>query len=269
MLCTAVRYHPVARTLVVLALPAFLVFVVSPGVSLAQATDTDSPAVTPEQFALLEEARQLRSTGQIDEAIARLETIIKQYADNDALIREAYHNLVSISLGEKQDPGQAAAYARDGLTHFPDLRAETIYHPKSVNDLYDRLRSEMFGSLSIDEPKGADVYLTSTGMKEAHYGRVPQAIPYLPVGDYKIRLAQSGYEDVSDDITIVPGTPLARAYQMKKTKGAMWWVYRVGAGVVAVGALAIALAGGGGDNPPPEVKPLPGPPDPPASSTND
>lgn len=250
----AVRTHLVTRLVALAALFAFTAVFVTPAPAAAEEGDKDQTSGVYKEF---QEVITFRADGEYDSAIEKLSEIIKRYLDSDEVLKLAYNHLVQ-TYQEKGDTAGARQSAREALERFPDLTADEISFPRFVNDYYDELRREMFGSLTILKPKGCRVFLN-----EVHVGETPLELDLVRVGEYELTLTKSGYHDYADRIEIQPDLKLEKTVSLEAKKGFRWWAYRVGAGVVAASLLAVGLTGGGEAEPPPE--PLPGPPDPPSN----
>ena len=72
--------------------------------------------------------------------------------------------------------------------------------PSVINDGYERLRREMFGSLVIDKPEGAGVFLD-----DALKGDTPITLPLVRVGSHELVVSKSGYNDYTESVEIEPG----------------------------------------------------------------
>ena len=207
----------------------------------------------------------LRTDGEYDKAIQQLSEIIKEYSDSERVLREAYNHLVT-TYHQKGDRAGAVQATREGLERFPDLTADQLHFPEAVNDYYDQLRKEMFGSLKISKPTRCRVFLraTDSSAPEKHVGETPLALELLRVGEYELLLTKSGYNDFSELIRIQPDHTVEKDVSMDRKRNWKWWSWRVGAGALAVGLIAYGLSGS--DDPATEPPlPLPGPPPPPAN----
>jgi hypothetical protein len=208
--------------------------------------------------------------GRYDEALVELRQMIEEFADAEVFLRDLYNELVKTihqQLNAARDPEARARLeqqrenqARETLQWFPDIMAGVGY--PSVEDLYDRLRAEMFGELEIvTSPDSCDVMID-----EEYRGHSPFVAEYFPVGTHTVRIIKSGYEEKQIDVEVEPGGKRSTEIALEKIRGRGWWLTRVvtpvaiGVGVI----LAIALSGDDTqEQPPPD--PLPGPPDPPAN----
>ncbi len=252
---TFVTGHPPhrSRSLVVLTLVVFVVSVVFlPRFATSQVAGGSEEKI-PDKF---DRVINLRGDGQYVEAIDLLLQVIKQYTESEKVLREAYNQLLFTYL-VKNDPEGVEGSAREALTRFPDIEADEVLFRPEVNETYDRLREEMFGSLTITKPDAGRVFLDGE-----HRGDIPLYLPYVPVGEYELTVTKSGYHEYAERISIKPGTPESMALSLDRRRGKWWWIAGTGLVVGTAGLLALALSGNdnGGE---PELEPLPGPPSPP------
>ncbi len=204
-----------------------------------------------------EEIISLRSRGEYTRAIEILNKIIEEYSDSEDILKRAYNHLVFTFL-QKKDDVSAMAKARDALDHFPDLAADIVEFPPTLNDTYDQLRREMFGSLWITRPEGCRVFLN-----EEFKGEVPLHLDLVKVGEHDLMATKSGYHDYTEPIRIDPNGKHMLDISMDRKRNFTWWLYRVGPPVLTGVILAIVLGGEGGGGAVPEPQPLPAPPPPP------
>ena len=238
---------------------AILLCIPSPLIAQTETSDPESPTNTDDTPQRFEEVIKLRADGDYNQAIARLIAITQEYSDVEQVLRLAYTYLV-VTYNEAGDTENLRETAREALGMYPDISANEIIFPSWVNETFDELRVEMYGSLSITEPEECRVFLD-----ENYVGDTPLHIQYVAVGDHKLTVTKAGYDDNTQSIEIQSGIPLVMEVTMKRKHDKRWWGYRIGAGVVAaigVAALAIGLTGQE-EEPPPE--PLPDPPAPPAN----
>ena len=172
------------------------------------------------------------------------------------MVRRALNQIVFTRL-QQGTPAGAEAAAREALAAYPDLTVDTIYIPRSVNELYDRLRREMFGALTIRKPAGARIFLAGVDRGEA-----PLFIPYLPVGDYALEARKPKFLDYTETITIAPDGRHEYELAMARNRDRRYWITRVGGGVLASGILVLLAARGAESPAEPEM--LPGAPSPPS-----
>ncbi|MFH1679710.1 MAG: PEGA domain-containing protein [Candidatus Eisenbacteria bacterium] len=210
---------------------------------------------TDELYAQWEEVSSLRARGEFDGAIEILGAILAAHPDDEEVARRAICHLI-FTLFKKNDEDAARARAREALGRFPDLVVNTAELPPWMNDTFDGLRREMFGSLAITKPEGSLVFVD-----EDSVGTAPLVLEYLSAGEHGLRAEKAGYHDYSDVIRIDPNGKHSLELSMERRKDKRWWLYRVGPALVAGVLAAVALGGGSGGDA--EPGPLPGPPAPP------
>ena len=221
---------------------------------------TSSAANAQEQsiYEKWEQVSSLRATGQFDQAIEVLKGIIQENASSDEVLRLAYSNLV-YTYYVAGDPAKEEAAAREALERFPDLRADDVQFPSVINDGFERLRREMFGSLVIGKPEEAGVSIDGV-LK----GNTPINLPLIRVGSHQLVVSKSGYADYADSVQIEPGVVRQLDVSLTRQKDRWWWLTRVGAPVAAtVGVVVALLVGGDEEGTTPEPEPLSEPPPPP------
>lgn len=240
----------------ILCAAALAIALTDPRPAAGQETDSQSTALVQNKF---EQIVALRLDGQYDQAIAMLNELISRYEKSDEILRRAYHQLVTVYVQNDDEVGARAA-ARAALERFPDLEADELDFPGRVNDVYDRMRREMFGSFVISQPKECRVYLDSV-----YVGDTPLRIELVRVGEYELTVTKSGFKDYMSRIEIQPElTRDLSGLSLDRDRAWWWWPAWVGGAAVSAVALVIGL-GGGGDETPPQDEPLPPPPDPPAN----
>jgi hypothetical protein len=209
-------------------------------------------------FEMFQEVATLRADREFDPAIERLADIVKDLVASDEVLKSAYHHLVW-TYEAKGDSTGARASAHEALERYPDLAADEISFPPFVNDYYDMMRREMFGSLRIIEPKGCRLFLD-----EKYIGDTPVRLDLVRAGEYDLTITKSGYQDYSEQIRITPEERLEKTLSLQRKHDWKWWTYRVGAGVAVASLLAVVIVGGDDEEVPP-LEPLPYPPDPPTN----
>ena len=209
-----------------------------------------------EFFNRFQEVATLRADREYDPAIQKLSEIVKDLMASEQVLKSAYHHLVW-TYEAKGDSTGARAIAHDALERFPDLTADEISFPNYVNDYYDMLRREMFGSLRIIEPEGCRLFLN-----ENYVGDTPLRLDLVRAGEYDLELTKSGYQDFSEHIRIQPEERLEKTLSLQRKHDWKWWTYRVGAGAAVASVLTVVIIGGEDDKTPP-LEQLPFPPDPP------
>ncbi|MBI4719713.1 MAG: PEGA domain-containing protein [Chitinivibrionia bacterium] len=203
----------------------------------------------------------LRSKGEYDRAIELVQNIIKEYADSENVLRHAYNQLI-FTLDKKNDVNAKLENARAALERFPDLRIEGIESniiPGELNDYYDQLRGEMFGSVTVREPEGCRLFLN-----EKFMGETPLHLPLVRVGEYALVLTKSGYHDLTKRIVVDPSGRHEYSESLSRERGMWWWAHRLGPALVGGAIITYGLVRDAGGNEPVADQPLPLPPPPPA-----
>jgi|GEM_PF-3154651 len=219
------------RTLLLAALALTVLLGVVPGAG-GQTQETD------EIFTLWQDAAFLRGQQQYPQAEAVLRGIVADYGDTENVLRRAWCEIL-FTLVLAGDKAEQEAAAREALRSFPDLQADPVYIPPTVNTLLEDLRRQMFGSLAIKEPEGAEVFLG-----DAHIGTVPVFLPYVEVGEYQLRALKDGYEDYAEWFSVDPdGRHQYERIPMKRHKGLKYWG-TLGGGAVLVGTIVYYAARG-------------------------
>lgn len=206
-------------------------------------------------YAQWERAFALREDRRYDEAVAVIEAIGGANGVQPEVAKRACNEIVFTRIQDGR-PGLAEQAARQALARFPDLEANTIYVPQAVNDLYARLRVEMYGSITIRRPQGASVTLDGIPA-----GTVPVHLPYVPVGRHALRVSRNRHLDHVENLEVEPGGRHNLEVSLARRRDRSWWLYRIGGGVAVVGMSVLLASGGGGIDTP---APLPGAPAPPS-----
>jgi hypothetical protein len=203
-----------------------------------------------------ERVSSLRSQGEYAQAIEILRTMIREYTKSEEVLRRAYADLV-FTLISKGDTTEATVSAGEALDRYPDLTADPVYFPGSVNELFDRLRSEMFGSLRVTtRPDSCRLYLNHDFV-----GFSPLDVAYVKVGEYILSARLAGYLDQSTTATVEPGSPTSVQLSLDRRRDRKWYLWRIGPAALVSGIfVAYQLRGDKGESQP---SPLPEPPPPP------
>ncbi len=200
-----------------------------------------------------EEMMVLKSRGEYDRAVDELGTIIDEFEGSERVLRLAYSYLVAV-YHEANDTDGARRAAKEALERFPDITAgDEITIPPLVDEYYDTLRREMFGSLSITEPQGCDVFLNGDPV-----GQTPLDLVLVRAGAYDLNLTKNGYHDYAKNIVIEPDRLHVEAIQMKRARTKWWWIAR--GAVVVTGVVIVALLLWPPDDQLPELEDPPNPP---------
>jgi hypothetical protein len=237
------------RAIVYLSL---LAFTLSPTLP-ALADESVTPQSLRDRF---DQVLDLIAAGQYLESETILQEIIAEYQGSN--LSQAYDLLV---WTVKQERGRPAAIevAREALELYPDLTNDRVNVPREIGELYDELRSEMFGALQI-EAANNDLQDSPVWLNGEMKGVLPLYLDLVRAGEYELKVSASGYEDHVSMIQISPDRDTVIPINLNKKGGNSWlWI---GAGAVAAAVTATALSGG--DDPPTQgADPLAGPPDPP------
>jgi hypothetical protein len=207
---------------------------------LSQTSQSDQEALDESVYLKWEQVSSLRSQGQFTEAIAVLQEIINDPKVSDEVLQRAYNDLVFTYYLERDVEG-AREQARVALVRFPSLTADPVAFPPRVNETYDQLRREMFGSVTITKPDQAQVVLDGELR-----GETPLHMDLLSVGTHELKLVKPGYHDYTETIVVDPNGRHVYEISMDRDRGAGWWLAR-GAVIVGAGVLIAVLASGSGD----------------------
>jgi hypothetical protein len=253
---SALRTSGIVRSIGFPSVIAFAILLFIPPPAAGQeAIDAASAEAIQAKF---EKVVELRLDGEYGRAIDMLKEIIAEYSNSEAVLRKAYNHLVYVYV-KNEDSSGARDAARGALERFPNLTVDELELPGKVNDIYDELRKEMFGSFVIDEPKDCHVYLDST-----HVGDTPLGMDLVRVGEYELTVTKSGYKDHISRIEIEPDVKHDLSGLSLDRERAWWyWPAWIGGAAVAVVAIAIGVKGDDPTDDPPDP-PLPEPPPPPA-----
>jgi hypothetical protein len=147
----------------------------------------------------LDAAARLRSQGSHEQAIEVLRAVIATQSSDEPILRRAYNELVFTFLDTNSPESEEAAH--EALRRYPDLSADPTRFPPSINELYENLRRELFGSLLLDT-RPPQAWVT---IGELYDGESPVEIAYVPVGEYAVRIQQAKHLDKSTTIRVDPG----------------------------------------------------------------
>lgn len=213
----------------------------------------------------------MTARGQFGRAIEALESIIEEYSDDDAVLPRAYNELINVLLNQlnnETDPREQSrvnqnirAWAREALTLYPDLIADTSRYPSQINLTYDTLREVMFGRVVITSiPDSSTVTIDGV-----YAGTSPLAVAHYPVGEHELTVTHEGYNERMVTLEVLPGGVVRQEVTLSRQRNKKWWLTRVITPVVVGVGLAWALvaATGKDESPPQEDQPLPEPPPPP------
>jgi len=226
--------------------------------SLATSQAADDAVAAEAVQTKFQQVVALRLKGEYDRAVEMLREIIAEYSNSDEVLRIAYNHLVTVYVQNDDEPSGRVA-ARTALERFSDLTADPFTFPGKVNDVYDQLRKEMFGSLVVSEPQDCHVYLDST-----HVGDTPLRLELYPIGEYDLTVTKSGYKDYVTRIEIQPESTRELSVSLDRDRAWWYWPAWIGGATVAVVALVIGLSPKD-EAPPDQPQPLPEPPEPPTN----
>lgn len=231
-------------------LTAFVLMIFGPPAAFADPEDRTI-------YDKFEDVSSLRSQGQYDQAIELLRGIITEHAESEEILRRAYSDLV-FTLLSKQDFDTAADIASEALYRFPDLTADPVYFPPTVDEVYDDLRDRLFGALNVaTRPDSCQIFLG-----DELVGLSPLSLRYVRVGEYALKASKPGYNDELTIVRIESGHPTSVPLSLQRDRGRMWWLVRVGPAVLVTGvllALQVRDKGGGEPGSLPAPPPPPGP----------
>jgi hypothetical protein len=222
--------------------------------------------------ASFDRVRELRGQGQFDQALGVLDSLMQSNGSDDDVARQIYNERVFTILSQRnaaltvddQDRlyNDAVAEAEKGLARFPDLNADRAHYPPDVALIYDTLRQKMFGSVELTaNPDSSDVYMDGKLV-----GKTPLSMRYVPVGSYDLTVSHDGYRQSDVSVDVTPSAVVQREVALGKNRGTVWWLTRVVVPAAVVGGI-VYWATQGDETTPTTDPPLPGPPQPPTSSS--
>lgn len=166
-------------------------------------------------------ALNLNSNGQFEAAAANIREILATHRDDDQVTKRAYDYLFLV-LYMDPDPaadGKLVAAINDALLRYPDLVPDVAYCPPEVVTNVKIARLQMYGSLQITNPEGAEIILDGESR-----GMSPLVLEFLPVGKYDLTIAKDGYQEREEVITIEPGSILSRDVELSKKSNTAWYI---------------------------------------------
>jgi len=199
-------------------------------------------------------ALNLRANGEFETAAANLREILSAYNDDDEVVQRAYDYLFQV-LYFDPDPGsdnQLAAAINEALRRYPDLVPNVAYCPQEVLTNVHLARLQMYGSLQITHPDGAEILLDGEPK-----GVSPLLLEFVPVGKYDLTIAKDGYKERQEVIQIDSGSRLSRDVELSKKSNKAWYI--AGGTALVAGTLYLLL------NDDSAEEPLAEPPSPPAN----
>ncbi len=202
---------------------------------------------------LFQPALDLRADSRNEAAIANLREIQATRSDDDEVVTLAYDYLF-LTLYFDPDPTtdlELAGTIREALHRYPDLVPSDIC-PREILVMVEVSRVQMYGSLQITNPEGAEIALDGEPR-----GMSPLFLEFVPVGERQLTVTKDGYKERQEMITIEPGERLSRDMELSARSSNKKWYIAGGLALVG-GALYLLL-----DKPPPDDQPLAEPPPPP------
>jgi hypothetical protein len=186
----------------------------------------------------ISDVRLLRKLGQFDQALEHVRIMLADEATPEEIRRQAYDELVTILyLTKGRKEGESAA--QKALTAYPDLQADPNHYPGEVLLLFENMRKEMFGRLSLaSDPSPGDVYLDGKKI-----GVTPLDSTYVSVGQHAVRVVEYGYEDGAMKIDVPAGAAIDRFVTLRRARN----VSGMGLGVEFGPALETIAVNGASD----------------------
>lgn len=198
-------------------------------------------------------ALNLRADGRFDEAAADLRGILTTHHDDDVVVKRAYDYLFQV-LYFDPDPASDSKLAttiNEALRRYPDLEPNVAYCPPEVVTNVHLARLQMYGSLEITSPDGAEIILDGEPR-----GISPLLLEFVPVGKYDLTIAKDGFKERQEVIDIESGSRLSRDVELSKKSNKTWYI--VG-GAALLGGTAYLLLKGSKTTDDPLAEPPPPP----------
>jgi len=240
------------------------------------------PVTAPaDSEATLEQARELIKSGEYDQAIETLQSLIGQPQRRMEILREAYLLLIKtyVYLGndyKRKEQGRETSIlhynaARERIGECLRIRELRHTRPEPESDypgemvaFFKDVRAQIFGSFRVPgvSPMGSIVLLDADTLRSSP-GDAARGDVDLNVGRHFVIVRHPGYRDVTEELAIAPGATLERSYQLTKRRGQLWYATRVGVALgVVVGVVAVLARPQAVNSP----TLLPGAPPPPTSA---
>jgi hypothetical protein len=225
-------------------------------VSLSFTTAGTALAQTGDQRdldSLFRPALDLRAGSQNEAAIANLRQIQVTHTDDDEVVKLAYDYLF-LTLYFDPDPktdGELAATIRESLQRYPDLVPSDIC-PREILVMVQVSRVQMYGSLQITNPEGAEITLDGEPR-----GMSPLLLDFVPVGDRRLTVNKDGYKERQEIVTIEPGERLSRDMELSARSNKKWYI---AGGLALVGGTLYLLLKKDDKDDQPLAEPPPPPP---------
>jgi len=194
-----------------------------------------------------------RADGQYGEAALGIREIMTSHVENEAVVRRAYEHLFTTLILDHSPEAaeELASTIREALDLYPDLRPQEEYCPREIIALVQAVRLQMYGSLQITHPEGADIIVDGESQ-----GISPLLMEFIRVGDRQLTVTKEGFKDRHETITIEPGERLSRDIELSSRNHTGWYV---AGGLVAAGLIWALVGSDDGAS-----SPLADPPPPPA-----
>lgn len=199
-------------------------------------------------------ALNLRANGEFEAAAANLREILTAYNDDDEVVKRAYDYLFQV-LYFDPDPAsdnQLALAINEALRRYPDLVPNVAYCPQEVLTNVHLARLQMYGSLQITNPEGAEIILDGEPK-----GMSPLLLEFVPVGKYDLTIAKDGYKERQEVIQIESGSRLSRDVELSKKSNKAWYI---AGGAALLGGTLYLLLNDGETTDDPLAEPPPPPP---------
>ncbi|NIM19178.1 MAG: outer membrane beta-barrel protein [Candidatus Latescibacteria bacterium] len=148
----------------------------------------------------IEEARSLRAEGRYDQALDMIQALFEERIES-AELQKQLHNEMIFTIFLKGDTNLCEEKAKEALLIFPELNADPTYFPPQLNDLYEKLRNDLFGSVILTTRPDSCNVLFGDGFHD--YSPIHRK--YVKSGEYEVTIQKKGYHKKKDLIQIEPG----------------------------------------------------------------
>jgi len=172
-----------------------------------------------------------RADGHSREAAVGIREIMTSHAENEAVVRRAYEHLFTTLILDRspESAEELASTIREALNLYPDLRPHAEYCPPEIISLVQAVRLQMYGSLQITQPDGAEIIVDGEAQ-----GMSPLLMEFIRVGDRQLTVTKEGFKDRHETITIEPGERLSRDIELSSRSRTGWYI---AGGIVAAGLI--------------------------------
>jgi len=109
------------------------------------------------------------------------------------------------------------------------FRSHAEYCPPEIISLVQAVRLQMYGSLQITQPDGAEIIVDGEAQ-----GMSPLLMEFIRVGDRQLTVTKEGFKDRHETITIEPGERLSRDIELSSRSRTGWYI---AGGIVAAGLI--------------------------------